>query len=281
MKTVKVLAISSLFVCIFSMIASAQKLKPEEVIAKHLESIGTAEKRDSIKSLIAVGDVNVKFVTQKNHPAEGRIVIASTGAKNFIGMNLNAVDYPLEKFSFDGDKAKVGFVRASTRSVLGNFVLSNGMMLEQSLLGGALTTSWVPVNPSDKKGKFTSEGSKKIDGKETYAIGFSVKGGGDLDITMYFDKANFRHVRTEYKRSSPAGIGTNPNQSAGFSETRYKLVEDFSDHKEVEGLTLPHTYKILYSVSGQNGTTEIEWTATLTEFGFNQTLEDSTFDAEK
>lgn len=281
MKTIKTLAISSLFVCVFSMIASAQKLKPEEVIAKHLESIGSAEKRGSIKSMIAVGDVKVKFITQKNHPADGRIVMASDGSKNFLGMNLNAVDYPLEKFSFDGNKPKVGFVRTNTRSVLGNFVLSNGMLLEQSLLGGSLTTSWAPLNQSEKKGKFTSEGSKKIDGKETYAIGFSVKGGGDLDVTMYFDKTTFRHVRTEYKRTSPAGIGTNPNQSAGFSETRYKLVEDFSDHKEVEGLTLPHSYKILYSVSGQNGTTEIEWTASLTEFGFNQTLEDSTFDAEK
>jgi hypothetical protein len=37
--------------------ASAQKMKAEDVIAKHLESIGKAEDRTAIKNLVATGVV--------------------------------------------------------------------------------------------------------------------------------------------------------------------------------------------------------------------------------
>jgi hypothetical protein len=63
-----------------------------------------------------------------------------------------------------------------------------------------------------------------------------------------------------------------------FPAAAQKLkVEDSRDEK---GLTLPHGYRLVYSITGQNGTTEIEWSFKLSEFAFNQTLEEKTFDAE-
>jgi len=45
------------------------------------------------------------------------------------------------------------------------------------------------------------------------------------------------------------------------------------------GLTLPHSYHILYSTTGTSkGSTGIEWTFNLTEFAVNQNLAASTFD---
>lgn len=255
-------------------------MKPEEVLAKHLESIGKAEIRTAVKNQLAVGDVSVEFISQKNLTAQGRIVMASEGVKNFLGMNLNANDYSSEKFSFDGKKTKVAFVRTGIRSVLGNFVLSNNVILEESLLGGTLSTSWALSNIANNKAKLSFDGTKKIDGKEVYVLGYSPKGGGDLDIKLYFDKETFRHVRTEYKRTSSAAIGRTIDESARQSESRLKIVEDFSDFKVEKGLTLPHNYKLNYSVSGQNGTTEIEWKFVMSQFVFNQTLDAKTFDAE-
>src|SRR6185436_3348660 len=84
-----------------------EKLKAEEVIQKHLLSIAPADKLSSIKSLIAVGEVRVEYLTQKNQPATGRIVVASEGNKMFFGMQLNATDYPQEKVIFDGSKVDV------------------------------------------------------------------------------------------------------------------------------------------------------------------------------
>jgi hypothetical protein len=255
-------------------------MKAEDVIAKHLDSIAAAEKRITITNQIAVGETSVTFVSQKNMTAQGRLVLASSREQIFYGMNLNAVDYPFEKFIYDGKKASVATVLAGNRSVLGNFISSNNFLLEESLLGGTLSTSWSLLHLHNKKAKLSYDGKKKIDGKEVYALGYSVKGGSDIEITLFFDKETFRHVRSEYKRVSSAGIGTTPEQSSRFIETRLKVIEEFSDFKEEEGVTLPHRYRLNYQVSGQNGTTEIEWNSILTEFAFNQILAASTFDAD-
>lgn len=280
MKFNRISVFSTLLVCLFSVSGFAQKMKVEDVISKHLDSIGTAEKRAEIKSILAVGDVSVSFVTQKSQPVLGRIVLASASEKTFFGMNLSSNTYPSEKFSFDGKKSKVAIVKTGTRSVLGNFVTSNNLLLEESLLGGTLSTSWSFLHLSNKRANLSYEGTKKINGKETYALGYSVKSGGDIDITLYFDKATFRHVRSEYKRISSAGISSNPNQSSQFSETRLKVTEDFSEFKETNGITLPQIYKINYSISGQRGTTEVEWISLINEIAFNQNLTDEMFDAE-
>jgi hypothetical protein len=260
--------------------AQGQKLTAEEIIAKHLDSIAPAEKRSTVKSLIAVGDVRVDFVTQKSQPATGRVVIASEGNKLLAGMSLNASDYPQEKIIFDGDKTSVAMVRSGSRTVLGNFIQANSWIVSQGLLSGTLGTSWLLLNTAERKPKISTTGTKKIDGQEVYGLSFSPKGGGDLDITMYFDKETFRHVRTEYKRTSSASMGRTPDESARQSETHLKVVEDFSDFKVYEGLTLPNTYKISYSITGAS-TTEIQWTCKLTEFAVNQKLDANTFDAGK
>ncbi len=277
MKNFRFPAFTVFILCAFSISAFSQKLTPEQIAAKHLDSIGTAAVRAADKSRIMVGDADIAFVTKKDITVKGRIVMASAGNKNFLGLNTNSINYESEKLSFDGDKTKAAFVRAGNRSVLGSFVLSNNILLEQSLLGGTLSTSWALLDLEKKKIKLTSGGSKKIDGRETYAIGYAAK--SDLEITLYFDKETFRHVRTEYKRTSSAGIGTNPDQSSRFNESRFKVTEDFSDFRTEKGLTLPHNYKINYSITGQNGTTEILWNFVFNEFAFNQTLADGTFDA--
>ena len=276
MKSVKFAALAVL-ILMTSVPAFAQKLKPEEIIAKHLDSIGTAEARAGAKSRMIVGEVTVTFITQKNQTAQGRIVMASEGTKHLLGLSMNAADYQQEKFTYDGKKAKTGFAYQTQRSPLGSYVDSNNLMLEQGLLGSVLSTAWPPLNMGNGKGKFTGGSNKKIDGKEVYSVGYASK-GADVDITLYFEKDTFRHVRTEYKRVSSAGIGRTPGESSGFSETRFKLVEDFSDFRDEKGLMMPHTYKMLYSVSGQNGTTEISWAYVLTGFTPNPTLESNTFE---
>ena len=257
--------------------ANGQKLQPEEIIAKHLSSIGTPEKLASVKSLIAVGEVRVEYLTKKNSPANGRIVLASEGNKVFFGMQLNANDYSQEKIVFDGSKTDVTLVPAAARSLLGNFVQANNSIFSQGLMTGTLKTSWALLNFADRGAKISSSGTKKIDGKEVYALSYSPKGNSDVDVTLFFDQQTFQHVRTEYKRTSSASMGRTPEQSSQMQESRLKVTEEFSDYKEYQGMNLPTKYRIHYSISGQNGTTEIAWTASLSEFAINQPLDPATF----
>jgi hypothetical protein len=258
--------------------AVGQKLKPEEIVAKHLESIGSAEARAAAKTRMMVGDASVVFLSQRNQPTIGRVVMASAGDKNFFGLTLNALDYPGEKFSYDGSKARVALpVKNTPRSYLNVFVDTMNPVLRDSLLGGALNSSWVLMDAA-KKPKVGGGGLKKVDGKEYYSLSYSPKGGSDYDVSLFFDKETFRHVRTEYKRTSSAAIGTNPNQSSGFDETRIKIVETFDDFKPQGGLMLPNAYKFIYSETGQRGTREVEWAYSFNEFAFNQPLDEKTFD---
>ena len=230
---------------------------------------------------IAVGNGTAKFLSNADLQSPGRIVIASEGTKFFFGINLESTTnrFADELYTFDGNASSVGLPRQGNRSALGLFVQSNKMTIEQGLLGGTLSTAWVIANISENKGKLSFDGLKKVDGKEAYVLGYSKKGGGDVDVSLYFDKDTFRHIRTEYKRMSSAGIGLRPEDSTKYDETRFKLVEEFGDFRAESGLTLPHTYRIVYSTSGQRGTTEIEWKFTLNEFSANQKLEPTTFKA--
>ena len=95
MKGISIFACAVIFV-LFGLVIQGfgQKLKPEEIVAKHLDSIGTAEARAAAKTRMAVGEATVTFVSQKNQSTQGRVVLASAGDKNFFGLSLNASDYP-------------------------------------------------------------------------------------------------------------------------------------------------------------------------------------------
>lgn len=261
----------------FALNSPAQKLSTEEIVEKHLASVAPTEMRSKFNSFIAVGDVGVSFVAPKNPSTRGRIVFASSGDKSFVGMNLNAVDYRSEKFVYDGQNVDVEVVRLGSRSTLGNFITSNSALISDGLIGGVLSTRWAMAKFSDRRAKISSGGSKKINGADTFVLRYTPSGGGSLDINLYFDKSTFRHVRTEYSRISSASIGRTADDSVRQSESRLKLVEDFSDFKDVNGMTLPHSYLITYVISGAHGTTEIKWSSQLLEFAINQPLDDTTF----
>ena len=272
MKNVVLLLIS---IVVIANSVSGQKLSAEEIIAKNVASIGSPEKLASVKSLLAVGEVKVDFVTQKNLPASGRILVGSEGKKSFFGIQTNATDYPQEKVIFDGSKTDVAMVRGGSRSILGNFIQSNTSLVSQGFLSGTLSTAWHLLSATDRGAKISTAGTKKINGKEAYALEISPKGGSDLDITMYFDQKTFQHIRTEYKRISSSSIGRTIDESARQSENKIKVTEDFSDFQDYEGLMLPRKYRLQYSTSGTT-TTEIVWTGNFTEFAINK-LDPSTF----
>lgn len=278
MRFYKYTALFVLYAALLSAPVFAQKMKAEDVVAKHLDSIGTAEVRAKNTSRVIAGEADVTFISPKNLPAKGRIVMASAGEKNFWGLNLNAVDSPFEKFSYDGKKVKVAYVRTGQRTLLGNFILTHDLLMKDSMLGGTLSTSWILLDQTDKKLNLSLDGTKKIDGKDAYVLDYAPK--AEVSIKFYFDKETFRHVRTQYTRIFSASAGRTPDASSQQNETRLKVIENFADYKEESGLTLPHKYNLQYSISGARGGTDIEWNFVLNGFLFNQNLDENTFDAE-
>lgn len=263
---------------------NAQKISALELIAKHLESIGTKEKRNELKNRFLFTDVQMVI---KGTPTQlnGRGLVLSEGEKNLWGINFASNDYPQERFGFDGKDTKVGFSRPGTRSTLGGFIYSYPELLDQSILGGGLLSSWALSDANIKNAKVSTDGTKKIDGKETYVLSYMPKGGSDLTIKMYFDQKNFRHLRTEYNRVVAARQGGGIDNSAGQSADRYRLIENFSNYEDMGGLMLPRTYKLSYAYTGSssvqlaaNANRELEFTFTITKFAYNQKIDNTTFD---
>lgn len=260
--------------------ANGQKLKTEEIIAKHLEAIGAAETLQSVTTRVAGGTVVVTFKEPGTGQLGGRVVLASEGPKNVVAMVFDnaSTNYPHEKVGFDGRDVSGSYARPGIRSALGDFLLTHKAIVKQGIWGGALSQAWPLLDVTKNKIKVESAGTKKIGDRLTHQLKFSPS-GSDVRVTLFFDAETFQHVRTEYNRSIPAQMGATPETSASQSETRYKLVEDFSDFKKEGGLTLPHSYKIYLEILSRSPY-KAEWAMTLSDFQFNQRIDPTAFDVD-
>ncbi len=219
MKLLKLSSLCMLIVLSLSVNALfAQKMNAEDILMKHLDSIGSTKNRDLVKTRIIVSDV--EFLLQSQNPIIGKSLIASSTEGAIFGINLDTVSYGFDKFSYDGKKVRVGFITPGGRSPLGGFIFSYGDLLKKSLLGGTLSASWALLNVESRQSKLEYKGTEKINGKETYAIEYLPKGGADVSIRMYFDTENYRHVRSEYHRTVAGRTGGSETRQAQSGSLR-------------------------------------------------------------
>lgn len=256
---------------------SGEDIRPEEIIAKHLASIGADETRRSVKTRIIQGTVNVTFRAPALAQAAGRVVMASAGNKHLIGMAFDNTGYPQEKFAFDGDDMTAGFIRPGLRSNLSEFLLTHKAIMRQGLLGGVLSEAWPLFDLTEKKPKLEYGGTKKIGDRTAHELKYVPRGGSDVRISLFFDAETFQHLRSEYTRTISAQLGGSPELSAGQRESRYTLVEDFSDFKKAGGLILPHTYMIKLDLDTRGGTFQAQWEFKLSQFSYNQKIDPGSF----
>lgn len=259
--------------------AWAQKLKAEEVIAKHREAIAPAETLASVTSRVSTGTVVVTFREPGTGQVGGRAVLASDGPRNMLAMVFdNSSNYAQEKIGFDGNDVSGSYIRPGVRSTLGDFLLTHKAVVKQGLIGGVLSQAW-PFFDSSRKIKVETGGMKKVGERQAYQLKF-YPSGSDMRVTLFIDAETFQHLRTEYTRTVVAQMGSTPETSAQQSETRYKLVEDFSDFRKEGGLTLPHGYKILLEITGRSGTFRADWDLAIAQIQFNQKIDPASFDVD-
>ena len=257
--------------------SSAQKITPEEVVAKHLDSIGSAAARASVTTRIIAGTSQVIFRTPPPGQAIGKAVLASDGIKSLLGMSFPSPVYPREELGFNGNNFVAAFVTPGVRSVLGSFLMTNDLVFKQGLMGGALSTAWPLLDLSTRAPQLEYAGTRKFGDQTFHELRYLPRGGSDLKIKLFFDQETFQHVRTEYDRVIPAQTGTRSYGNVQERESRYRMVEEFSLFKKEGGLMLPHIYKINLSVDTQNGTFLADWVIKLTQFDFNQKIDQSAF----
>jgi hypothetical protein len=292
-------AMVALFVAASSSFVPAADMKPEELVAKHLDSIGTAQARAAIKSRVAQGTSQFKIRVGNGGELQGTSALVSEGRKAVVMIKLGNADYRGEQFVTDGDKVSVAATISNhRRSSFGEFVYSQDQILREGLIGGALTTAWALLNLDQNKPRLSFDGEKKADGQPAYQLTYHPRKRDDLIIHLYFDPATYRHIMTTYTVTLASGLGgsspslsdqaglTTPSNTPGADvtqsskqrETRYTIEERFSDFKTADGLTLPTKETIHFTEELQNGTTNVyEWDLALEEVSNNQSLDPRNF----
>jgi hypothetical protein len=251
---------------------SQDELKPEQLIAKHLESIGPGAKLKELKTIATVGDVHVEYRVggQANFEGEGNLL--SDGMSSRLALKFSAKDYPGEGIVSDGSKILVTQISTGKRSNLGQFLFENDFLLKEGLLYGSLTSAWALLHVSANQPKFDVTGIKNIKGRQLYEMKYvSKKGSSGIQTYLYFDPQTFRHVRSQFSSEQVSLESLDIDKNG--TRARYVLTEDFDDFSDVDGLTLPHSYKIDFVIDSRNKEFAGSWTYTVKQAVRNQTLD--------
>jgi hypothetical protein len=239
-------------------------LKPGDIVAKHLDSIGPKEARDTIKSRIVEGRAVYKVLVGGTGQTEGKATLASSGKMTNLLLKIDAYDFHGEQFIFDGSKVAVARTSSDkSRSDFGEFLKGQDAVVMEGLLGGVLTTNWPLLNVEERKARLDYKGLKDVDGRRLHLIRYRPKKGTDLDVSLYFDPETFHHVMTVYKMSIQPGLASSDRGSSQLQDTRYKIEERFSDFKTVDGISLPTNYDLRFTEELQSGFSKLlEWIVT-------------------
>jgi hypothetical protein len=264
-------------------LAKDKKLTPEELIAQHLQSIGSPDLLAKIQSRSFVGATSVRFQQGAIGELSGQCQFASDGRKLGIILRYGGQDYRGEHFAFDGKDVTIGRFIPGKVSVLAEFVNRFGDIMKEGLLGGVLSIAWPLRNLEDTKSR-VKYSEAKLAGRPMHTLEYRAKGGlRDFKIVLFFEPETFHHVRTEYRLHIAAAMGGGPATSIGIEtpDSYYVLSEEFADFKEVDGMTLPQRYTIGFSSEGQTRTFLAYWTLEAEQWVHNRQVDPGIFRADE
>jgi hypothetical protein len=271
--------IAVLCMLLTSLFAAAADTKPENIVAKHLDSIGTPEARAAVKSRVLQGKLHFKELVGGMGDSTGNWGFVSEQRKSNFVMKFGDGPWHGERFAFDGDKTSFAVFTSSRRpSPFGDFMLTQDYLIKEGLLGGEFSTGWALENYDDKQIKLEYLGRKQVDGRDLEAIEYFPRGNSDMKVKFYFDPETFHHVMTIYSLIWQPGVGRDARDGANQRQIRYTIEERFSDFQTDNGITLPRHYDLRYTQEPQRGSTRAyDWEMTADKVFTNISLDPANF----
>jgi hypothetical protein len=232
--------------------AADEKLKPEEVIAHHLDAVGSTDLWAAARTVSGSCTMTAPASGGVAGVLPGRFQLDSEATRFALQMKFMSQGYPAESFGSEGGTPQVGFVLPGRRSALGSFLSANDSILREGLLGGVLNAGWPLFALSERGAKAGYDGLKTLSGRELHRLRYRAKKGqGELEVFIYFDPDTFRHVASVYKTSRAQQLGLTMESSSSQSDVYLQVEETFSDFKPARGLTLPATWTIRYEAQAK------------------------------
>jgi hypothetical protein len=113
-----------------------ETLRVEEVVARHIASIGTPEDIAAAKTHVFVGDAVKLDAASYGNPAKGRVPVqfATDGKRLLLAMVFGKSGDENEMAAFDGEDQSLNFPKNSS---LGDYLKLKSLITENGFLGGA------------------------------------------------------------------------------------------------------------------------------------------------
>jgi hypothetical protein len=244
----------------------AEPLTAEQVIARHVESIGTPAARAA-----AGGRVMKGMVTYIRKPTEGGaestfavantnitvpFVLAAGGPRVLLDMRYGWKEYPFDRIVHDGKKVKTARMVSPGRYLpLAALLTDYTFLLKNGLIGGPLTTGWALLDTT-RFDRLKYAGLKKLAGAPAHRLDARLKSEPEHDLAFFFDPETFRLLRTE--------IWIGP-------QGRHHIEEDFTDYQVVHDVALPHAWRMVLDAPSN------VWEYALADFSFAAELPEEAF----
>jgi hypothetical protein len=261
---------------------AAEKMTAEKVREQHLAALGGEEAWSKALNRHLIG--KSLFIPRLGGVGrqEGQAEVLCSGQQLLLSWIFGILEYPAEKVAYDGKDVTNSVVKSGVRSELGQFLWTYRWLVSKGLLGGTLTSAWPLLQPPAKNYQLKYAGEKKLDGRAAHELRFqAAKGGGDITVSLFFDTETGHHLRTQYRLYVTAMMGSSPELSSQQRDSRYLLLETFSDFRQEQGLTLPHSYKLVLTAELPGRSTIQEWDMELTGFEIPVAIDPGVFNAYK
>jgi len=272
----RLLSVFFSLVCLSSFSSAQGKMTADELVKRHLDSIGTPEAIAAAKTRILVGQGVLTSKLGYNGRLVGPAQFVSSDDKTLLAIVFNSNEYPYEKLAFDGRDMSFGRPNGKLTR-LSEFVKAQTAIVKQGLFGGVLSASW-PLTNSSRKAKIEFAGTETIDNKPLYKLRVRPAGSGDVTVSLYFEQNTFHHVMSVYQYTiQPHMISSDSTVNPSAKASYYTLTERFSNFKKVGDLVLPLGYALDVSNQLADSTEQLTWTIAFSQAFYNEPLDATAF----
>ncbi len=243
--------------CLLAPMVGAEKIKAEELLARHRASIGTAEVLAAYQTAGMQGTGQFRMIRGGTGNLEGRVAMISDALKSRFSLDLGHLLYSGEQFISDGKKVEIQYVRkeTQTRSDLGMFLFRYPQLIKNGVWGGSLTRTWALLNHDAKELRLRYQGLSEKDGKQLHEASIECKGCDEVTIHLFFEADTFRHVLTTYSLVTPSPPTEGRSLKTPMKDppyVRYRMEEHFSNFHTQAGVTQPTQWLVRYTRDQQD-----------------------------